>query len=712
MRSPHRLTPLLAPRSIAFVGASPRPNTPGHDMLLTVRRGGFAGTAYAVNPKYEEVAGFACYPSLAALPRSVDLAVLAVANDRLEAVLSEAITAGVRAAVIFASGQVDNDRPPRLAARLAALARDAGVPVCGANCMGFYNDEAGVWICGFPSQRERDPGGVSFIAQSGSVFGALAHNDPRLRFNLVVSTGQELATSSADYLDFALELESTRVVGMFVEAIRDPEGFVAALEKAERRRVPVVVLKVGRTAESRAMAISHTGAITGDDAAYEALFDRYGVLRVETLDELSATLMLFAAGRRAAPGGLAAVHDSGGEREMLVDLAQPLGVRLAAIGATTKERLAGRLEPGLEAYNPLDAWGTGRDFVSIFTECLSALMDDPDVALGILFADIRDHYYVSEGFAQACLDVAGRTIKPVALATNFSAVRHDSLAFRLSRAGIPVLDGTVPALKAARHAMAYRDFLARPAITPPAVPGAVRRAWRIRLDHGAALDERDALALLADYGIATPSTRVVESVDEAVAAARTISGAVALKTAEAHVRHKTEVAGVRLGLIGDEEVRAAYLDLCRRLGPRVLVQRMTAPGVELALGMVCDPQFGPLVMVGAGGTLVELLRDMRHALPPLGEETARRLIDGLAIRPLLDGARGRPAVDLAALADTVARFSVLAADVGDRIAEMDVNPLIAGPAGCVAVDALIVARAVNEGDYQHGPAPDPTTVGA
>ena len=299
----HRLTPLLAPRSIAFVGASPRPDTPGNDMLAMIARAGFTGETFLVNPGRSEINGRPCYASLGVVPKAVDLAVLAVPNARLEEALADAAANNARAAVIFASGHLAQDRSPPLVERLAAIARAAGMPVCGANCMGFYNDAARVWACGFSSSREvACNGGITLISHAGAVFGALAHHNPRLRFNLAVSAGQELATTAADYLDYALEQPETRVIGLFLEAVRDPGGFVAALEKAVRKDIPIVILKVGRSASSAALAVSHSGAITGNDAAYAALFERHGVIRVDTLDEM-ASVLLFSNKAGAQPPG-------------------------------------------------------------------------------------------------------------------------------------------------------------------------------------------------------------------------------------------------------------------------------------------------------------------------------------------------------------------------------------------------------------------------
>jgi acetate---CoA ligase (ADP-forming) len=685
----HALQHLLAPERIAFVGASTRPNTVGHDMLQTIRRGGFAGTVYAVNPAYTEIDGVRCHPNLAALPRTPDLAVLAVRNDRLEAAMHETAAAGIRAAVIFASCILPADTDPPLHARLAAIGRRAGIAVCGGNCMGFYNDLDGVWVCGFPSQRTRRPGGVALLAHSGSVFGALAHNDPRLRFAFAISPGQEMTVTVADYLDYVVERPEVRAVGLFLETARDPAGLRAALAKAAQRRIPVVALKVGRTEAAAAAALTHTGAVAGSDAAYAALFDRYGVLRVETLDEMSATLLLLQTGRLAAPGGVVAIHDSGGEREMTIDLAERAGVPFAAIAPATRQSLTARLDPGLVAENPLDAWGTGENFVPLFTGCFSDLLADPNAALGLFCADFRDDYYLHVGYAQAVRATAATTGKPVAIVTSYTQLRHDRIALELTEDGVSVLDGTANGLAAARAALAWRDFLARPLDPPPAAPDA--RLWLARLATGGAFSESEVLDLLDAFGIPTAPRVLAISAAEAVAAASRLGFPVVLKTAMPGIAHKSEHGGVVLSLRDANAVREAYTRMAAALGPRVMLAHMLPPGPELALGAVRDPQFGPVVVLGAGGTLVELLEDRVAALPPFGPATARRLLDRLRLRRLLDGFRGRAATDMVALADLIARFSVLVDVFAPAVLEIDVNPVICGPFPA-AVDGLLVVR--------------------
>ena len=686
----HPLDPLLAPRSIAFIGASVRPDTPGNSMVRMPKLAGFAGRLYPINPNYDSVEGLRCFPSLAALPETVDHVVLGVANARLEAALDDAIAHGARAATIFASGVLDHDTAPRLSQRIARKAKAAGLALCGGNCMGFYNLPLKLRVVGFPSDLDMPAGSISFIAQSGSVFGALSHNDRRLKFNLSISSGGEWVTSSADYLDWALAQETTRVAALFLESVRDPARFVAALQKAAERNIPVVVLKVGRTPESAAMALSHTGAIAGSDAAYDALFARYGVIRVDSLDEMAATLLLLSHPKRPGKGGLVAMHDSGGERELAVDLAADAGVAYARIERQTVQRLAARLDPGLDPVNPLDAWGIGNDVENQFADLMTALIEDDNAAIGVLFADVRDGYYLSEAYTSAMIRAAARSEKPIAVATNYAMVRHEKLALRVTEAGVPVLDGTEEALRAVRHALAYRDFLARPVdTTVPGTPSDRRAAWSARL-KGEALSESEGLDLLADYGIATPPRRLADTEEAVWQAAREIGYPVALKTAMPGIQHKTDRGGVRLGLVDEAALAAAYADMTRRLGPKVLVQRMADKGVEIGLGAINDPNFGPYVMIAAGGVLIELLADRVVALAPIGRDTARTLIARLKVARLLDGVRGGPKLDIDALADCLARLSVLAWDNRDRIAEIDINPVIVTQNGCMAVDALVV----------------------
>jgi acyl-CoA synthetase (NDP forming) len=691
-RPRNRLDALLSPRSIALVGASPRAESAGLSMVEMSRIDGYRGRVFPINPRYGNIGDLRCFASLADLPETVDHVVIGLANAQLEQGLEEAIAHGARAATIFATAQLEETASPKLAQRLARRARDADIALCGPSSMGFYSRRIGLRVAGFPSTAGLREGGIVFVAQSGSAFSALAHNDRRLGFLACVSSGMELATTAADYLDWAVVQPETRVVGFFLEQVRDTQRFMAALERAAARGIPVVVLKVGRTARSAAMAVSHTGALAGSDLAFVAMCRRHGVVLVEDLDELAATLLMFDQSRRPGPGALASIHDSGGEREMIVDIAERLGVPFAEITPETRAAIAPHLDPGLVAENPLDAWGTARDYVDRFAAKLGALVADPNVAIGVFFSDVREDYWYSQGVVEATRRVARAATKPVLIATNYSKTFNHALARDLAAEGIPVVEGSRETLLAIGHAFAWRDRRATKQLDPPSPPDpATVAAWRARLADATSLDEHDGLSMLADFGVTVVATRRVGSLAEAQAAASAIGYPVALKTAAGHA-HKSEVGGVHLGLADPAQLERAYRDLETRLGRQALVCAMAPKGVEIGLGAVIDPDYGPVVVVSAGGVLIEILADRAAALAPIGTHEAAAMIGELRAAALLRGVRGAPPADMAALAQAVSAFSTMVAALADALAEIDVNPIIAGPRGALAVDALIVRK--------------------
>ena len=638
----HRLDPLLKPRSIALLGASARPQSAGRAMVEMCCIDGFAGDVYLVNPKYQEISGRQCYASLADLPETVDHVVLGLANMQLDAGLEDAIAHGTRAVTIFASCVSGSEDESGLARMLQARASEAGIAICGGSSMGFYNRTIGLRVAAFLSAPGLNVGGVVWIAQSGSAFSALAHNDRRLGFSLCVSSGMELTVTVADYIDWALAEPHTRVIGLFLEGVRDPERFSSVLERAAALGVPVVALKVGRSEVSAAMAMTHTGAIAGSDAAWRALFRRHNVVMVDDLDEMAAMLQLLEQPRPIGPGALASLHDSGGERELVVDVGSSLGVPFAAISDHTRATLGQHLEPGLKPENPLDAWGTDANYVDRYAACLVALSEDPSTSLTMLFSDPRDNYWYSDGVIEAARNAARQTTKPIAVASNYALARNAELAVSLREDGVPLLVGTRAALLAARRVFIRRDrqeqrLKAHSAIPSP--PTATVDHWRQRLTRAEALLETEAFALLSDYGIAVPPHRLAANPSEVLAAGAVIGFPVAMKSAAGH-QHKSEIGGVTLDIRDSETLAAAYDDMSSRLGPDVMIAQMVPSGVEIALGALDDRQFGPIVMVAAGGTLIELVARSTVALAPFGMEEADALIDELPLARLLAGWRG------------------------------------------------------------------------
>jgi acyl-CoA synthetase (NDP forming) len=485
---------------------------------------------------------------------------------------------------------------------------------------------------------------------------------------------------------------------MFLEQVRDPKKFIAVLELANERETPVVVLKVGRTARSAAMAVTHTGALAGNDQAFVAMCRRYGVVIVDDLDEMAATLAFFDQDRRLAKGSLSSLHDSGGQRELAVDIAESVGVDFAEISESTRAAIVPYLDEGLVAENPLDAYGTPRDFVARFEKVIKAFIADENVSCCVFFSDIRDDYWYSDGVVEAIRRAGKETSKPIAIATNYSQTFNAKSAMALASEGIPLLEGTREALLAIRHASEWRDRRRDAATHKTACDKSTVEKWREKLKKQGTLAEHEGLQMLRDFAIATVSNQIANSVEEACLAAGRIGYPVALKTAEGHA-HKSEVGGVHLGLKDEAAVRNAYQDIETRLGSRVLVSAMAPSGIELGLGAVVDKAFGPMVVVSAGGVLIEYLDDVASALAPVSQKEAVDLLSRLKLSRILRGVRGKPSADLDALSDVIARFSQMVAVLAENISEIDVNPIIAGSSSASCVDALVIGRQV---ETNHG----------
>lgn len=677
-RGTGRLRQMLEARTVAVVGASDRPDSFGRRMTTEVLRSPGVEQAWLVNPGRDRVLGRPTVATLADVPGPVDLVLLGVADRALPELVGLASARGDAGAVVFGAAHGVRDEVTSAA---------AGMELCGGGCMGFVNAVRGVRAIGYLEPDPVPAGSIALVTHSGSVFSALLRTHRRLEYSLAVSSGQELVTTTADYLGYALSLPETRVVGLVLETVRDAAGLRAALAEAAARDVPVVALTVGGSARGRALVDAHSGALAGSDAAWEALFAAYGVHRVDGLDELVDSLECFAVGRRVRnpAAGIATVHDSGAERVLTVDVAERLGVPFAPLAPATLDRLGTALEAGLEPTNPLDAWGSGHDTEDQLARCLTTLADDPGVCAVALAVDLVEEYDGDDSFPKALARLVDHTDKPVAVLSHLSSAVDQSLAADLRTRGIPVLEGTRSGLRALGN---LRDHATRPRPPDLTVDADRRSRWLDRLVGG----KVDPFALLVDYGVPVVASRTVADVGSAVAAADALGYPVVLKTGDPSIHHKVDVDGVRLGLGDAAAVDAAYTDLAERLGPAVVVQAQAPPGVEVALGLWRDPLVGPLVLVAAGGTLVELLDERSVALPPVDRETAATMLARLRVARLVEGVRGRPAGDGGSLAAAIASFSRLALELGDHLEAVDVNPLVVHPGGVVAVDALVVPR--------------------
>jgi acyl-CoA synthetase (NDP forming) len=657
---------MLGARSMAVVGASPRTDSFGARMVVEALRG--SARVHLVNPRYDRIGDALCAPSLTDLDDDVDLVLLGVPDEALLEQLESAVAIGATGAVLFGSAHGLRDK-------LTAIATSAGMAVCGAGCMGFINNARGVRALGYLEPDPLPSGGISLITHSGSAFSTLLRARRGFGFRLAVSSGQELVTNTADYVEYALDDPDTRIIALLMETPRDVPRLRKALLRAAGRGVPVVILTVGGSPRGKAMVAAHSGALAGDRAAWDAFCAATGAIGVSDLAEFADTLELFSATRRSRGGGVATVHDSGAERALVADLADDLGVEFADLADDTLATIGALLDEGLAATNPLDVWGTGADTRNLFGSCLRAMIDDPGVGVTALAVDLVTEFDDDTAYADAVMDVAVETKAPIAVVASVSSAIDRPTAQRLRDNGIPVLEG-------ARSGLAALGHLARWPLPVEEVPSPGRRR---DICAGAS-----AFEVLAAYGIPVVESRSADSLDQALAAADAVGYPVALKTVG--VLHKTEVGGVVLGLADKAALTAAYGAMAQRLGPAVTVETMVEGGVEISVGFVRDDAFGPLVVVAAGGTLVELMEDRLVACPPLSRPRALRMLDSLRVAPLLAGWRGAPAVDIDSLADVILRVSELAVDRGDEFDAVEANPVIATPRGVIAVDAAMIPR--------------------
>ena len=687
----HRLDPLLRPQSIAVVGATVKKGRVGSRTITNLLAGHYPGRLFAVNPGYTEVHGVPCFPAIHDLPETVEHVVFAVSDERIEAVLDEVISAGVKAVTIMSTLVLADDAKPPLKERIHDKVSAAGLLVCGGNGMGFYNFQDRVWACGFDTRPHCQGGNVALISHSGSGMAGIIDVEERIDFCLAVSTGQELVVTMADYLDFALDMPDVRAVGLFMETARDPDALIASLEKAHDKHIPVVAIKVGRTDLAARLTVSHSGAMAGADAAFDALFDRHGVQKVRDMDELATALIMFAQPHPVSDGGLATLHDSGGERQLLIDLADEFDVALTELEQESVEKLARVLEPGLAPVNPLDAWSVGGpDAHIIMQESMKILMTDPGTAVGAVIQDRAPKAALYSAYVDYMRAGHGASGKPVFLVASRQGTGTDPAAISVTREGFPVLDGVASFLTGVRCLFGHRDYLNRPDLRLPEVADDVVNKWQDRLNCATMLEDTAAREMISDFGLAVTPLHAVDNPDAAVAAADEIRFPVVMKTAAVGIAHKSDTGGVRLGLCDECEVLTAYDKLSHAFGPRVTLAPMIGPGVEMILGIVQDEQFGPMVVIGSGGIHAEVLDDVVFALPPFDAARAQQMTDKLKMRPLLDGQRGRPPADIDAFCDMAARVSVMAQRLAGSIGELDLNPVIVDERGCVAVDWLVV----------------------
>ena len=681
------LVNFFRPKSVAVVGASARRGTIGGELFRNVLAADFAGAAYPVNRKGEPVAGVRAYTGVEEIPEQVDLAVICVPGADVLGAADSCLRHGVRALCVISSGFAETGTEGReRQEQLLALVRAYGARLVGPNCLGVSASAARLNATFAP--RELPPGRIGFSSQSGALGLALLENATarNLGFSSFVSIGNKADVSSNDLLEWWEDDPETDVVLLYLESFGNPRKFGRIARRVARRK-PILALKAGSTGSGARAASSHTAALAGSETAVDAVFRDAGVIRVRTLEELVDAASLFSTQPLPAGRRVGVLTNAGGLGILCADACEAAGLSLPALSDDTRAALAAIVPAEASVRNPVDLLGSAT--AATYAAALEPLLADSNVdALIVLFVPpvVAGAEEVAAAIQQTL--AALETDKPV-LAVVMSADGTPA-ALRSPRvASFPYPESAARALGlAARRA----EWLRRPAGSVPSLDVDVHRARRVVDAALAASDEcwlapAAARELLTAYGIPLVAERIAADAKDAVAAARELGFPVVVKTAAAGV-HKSESGGVALDLRDDDAVRAA----ATRIGGPVLVQSQVVGGTELLAGVVQDPVFGPLVAFGPGGVFAELIGEPSFRIAPLTDVDAEELISQGKAGRLVRGFRGAPPADTAALVDLVERLAQLAADLPE-LAELDLNPVLALPDGCVAVDARVKVRA-------------------
>ncbi|MGA8680657.1 MAG: GNAT family N-acetyltransferase [Acidimicrobiales bacterium] len=689
---------LMRPASIAVIGASRRPKTIGHELLVNLTTGGFTGRLYPVNPAGGEIAGLQAYASMSEIPEVVDLAVIAVPAAGVLDVVSDCGRSGVGGLVVISAGFAETGEAGRKAERrLVEMARWFGMRVVGPNCMGIVNTAPDISMNATFSPVAPVRGSLGFSSQSGglgiAILSEATHRD--LGVSSFVSVGNKIDVSGNDLLRYWEEDAATSVILMYLESFGNPRHF-ARISRRISRKKPIIAVKAGRSTSGSRGASSHTAAMATPDAAVDALFRQAGVIRVETLEELFDVADVLS--HQPLPKGprVAIVGNAGGPGVLAADACEGFGLSVPELSVETQQQLRAILSPEAAVTNPVD--------------CIaSATADDYRRALELVLADEAVDAVIviftpplvteAEDVAAAVVAVAATADKPIL--ANFLTSMGTLQALRAGDKRVPWFAYPESAARALGRIVPYTAWRERPEEEPPELDGIDLRAGRALVaaalgrqeaESGVWLSAGETSELLGAYGVPIVQSLRATSAAEAVAAAARLGVPVALKLDVPGVVHKTDVGGVHLGLSSPEEVSSAAAELLERFGEgaAVILQPMVEAGIETICGLVEDPAFGPLVMFGLGGTATEVLGDRALSLVPLGRSEADRLISSLKSAPLLRGYRGAEPADTDALADLLCRVARLAEDVPE-IVEMDLNPVVAWPRGkgCVAIDAKI-----------------------
>ena len=711
-----QLDTMLNPRSVAVFGASATSSGVGARVFANLLAGGFAGTIVPINPKHRKVHGRPCFATLADVAEPIDLALVATPAVTVPGIIAQCGEAGTRSAIVLSAGFGDSAGGEALAEELIDAARHAGVRIMGPNCVGLVRPHIGLDATFLRSKTP--PGRLALISQSGALCSAISDwaEPHHLGFSALVSLGNSLDVDFGDMIDFLANDPKTSAILLYVEGVRDAQAFLSALRRATQSK-PVVVLKAGRHRQSSQAAHTHTGALIGDDEVFDAALSRAGAVRVHGFGQLFAAAEVLSAGKRSRGNRLGILTNGGGAGVLAADRAGDLDIDLPAPSEATLTALDNALPAFWSSSNPIDILGDASP--EDYAVAVSAALADPAYD-GILVMLTPQAMTDATRAAESVLDaVSAGNAKPL-LACWMGETAVAKGRALLSARGVPDFATPEHAVEAFSYLAQYdrnrRLSLETPGPLAESAPHDIAGARMIvdaALDEGRwMLSDIESKAVLRAFGVPINVTIEAKDADEALVAAETVGFPVAMKIRSPQIVHKTDAGGVRTGVLNAADAKLAFrsiVESARTARPDaeihgVTVERMARAddARELVIGVSRDPIFGPVILFGAGGTMVEILRDSAVALPPLNEVLARRLIDRTRVSRLLGAFRDRPAVDADAIVDVLLKVSELVCEV-PSITGLDINPLFAGPEGVIAVDVRIaIARPpAKNGPYDH-----------
>ena len=705
MTRPATLDSLLRPRSIAILGASEDfVKINGRPVKFLMDKG-YPGRILPVNPKYERIAGLPCYPSVAAIPHAVDLAIVAVPAGAVHDSLEQCVAKGVQAAVVFSSGFGEMGAEGReLERRLGELARRSGLRLCGPNTLGFMNNfERVMATFSQAGDGETPPGPIGFVTQSGA-FGTAIFALARQRglpLGYFINSGNEADVDFGELLAYVLEDERVRVAAGYIEGLRDGRKVLRAAERALELGKPIVMVKVARSGAGARAAASHTGSLAGADRVYGGIFRQAGIVRADNDEHLLDLVSAFVHCPLPSGAGVGIVTQSGGAGVLMADRCEELGLGVPELTDETCAALR-KVVPAFGAVrNPIDITAQFIADPGLLVASLELVLADPRVDVAVFYLGLMER--AAAKIAADLASIAGHSAKPLVVAW---AGAPDAGLHALREAGVCVLPSATRAIDAIHGLVTFAERKRRFEAEGRTGMGAMGTNESVAVSPAGgtrrALGSHEAFTLLERYGLRCARWRLAATADEAARAAEELGGPVALKVESPDILHKTDADGVRLGVPGASQARAAFEAIvsgarARRPEAKIhgaLVQEMAPPGPELVMGVHRDPSFGPLVMVGLGGVFVEVLEDVAFRSVPLTRGDALDMLRSLRGARTLDGVRGRGPADVDAVVEALLALGRLATDAGDTLAELDINPLVVHAAGrgATVIDALVMVE--------------------